>query len=76
MLTKTKIYLSSPHMGCSEQKFINEAFDTNWVFPLGSNIEGFEKGRCFPSGSNLTQNDLIELSILSRKSQIYDKKIP
>ncbi|OYX26032.1 MAG: pyridoxal phosphate-dependent aminotransferase, partial [Flavobacteriales bacterium 32-35-8] len=42
MLTKTKIYLSSPHMGGSEQKFVKEAFDTNWVAPLGPNVDGFE----------------------------------
>jgi dTDP-4-amino-4,6-dideoxygalactose transaminase len=42
MLTKTKIYLSSPHMGGSEQKFVNEAFDTNWIAPLGPNVDGFE----------------------------------
>ncbi|PKQ44058.1 aminotransferase class I/II-fold pyridoxal phosphate-dependent enzyme [Confluentibacter flavum] len=43
MLTKTKIYLSSPHMGGSEQKFVNAAFDTNWIAPLGPNVDGFEK---------------------------------
>ncbi len=42
MLTKTKIYLSSPHMGGSEQKFVNEAFATNWIAPLGPNVDGFE----------------------------------
>lgn len=42
MLTKTKIYLSSPHMGGSEQKFVQEAFDTNWIAPLGPNVNGFE----------------------------------
>ncbi|MBU2951151.1 aminotransferase class I/II-fold pyridoxal phosphate-dependent enzyme [Tamlana agarivorans] len=42
MLTKTKIYLSSPHMGGAEQKFVNEAFDTNWIAPLGPNVNGFE----------------------------------
>jgi len=42
MLTKTKLYLSSPHMGGSEQHFVNEAFDTNWVAPLGPNVDGFE----------------------------------
>ncbi len=42
MLTKTKIYLSSPHMGGSEQKFVNQAFDTNWIAPLGPNVNGFE----------------------------------
>ncbi len=42
MLTKTKIYLSSPHMGGSEQKFVTEAFDTNWIAPLGPHVDGFE----------------------------------
>jgi len=42
MLTKTKIYLSSPHMGSSEQKFVDEAFSTNWIAPLGPNVDGFE----------------------------------
>ncbi|XCF05094.1 aminotransferase class I/II-fold pyridoxal phosphate-dependent enzyme [Tamlana crocina] len=42
MLTKTKIYLSSPHMGGTEQKFVNEAFSTNWIAPLGPNVNGFE----------------------------------
>ena len=39
---KSKIWLSSPHMGGNEQKFINEAFDTNWIAPLGPNVSGFE----------------------------------
>lgn len=42
MLTKTKIYLSSPHMGGTEQKYVNEAFDSNWIAPLGPNVDGFE----------------------------------
>lgn len=39
---KTKIWLSSPHMGGNEQKYIQEAFETNWVAPLGPNVNGFE----------------------------------
>tara|TARA_R110001583_G_scaffold41751_4_gene132649 strand:+ start:2810 stop:3922 length:1113 start_codon:yes stop_codon:yes gene_type:complete len=39
---KKKIWLSSPHMGGGEQKYVQEAFDTNWVAPLGSNINEFE----------------------------------
>jgi dTDP-4-amino-4,6-dideoxygalactose transaminase len=39
---KQKIWLSSPHMGGSEQKYVQEAFDTNWVAPLGPNVNGFE----------------------------------
>ena len=39
---KSKIWMSSPHMGGNEQKFINDAFDTNWIAPLGPNVSGFE----------------------------------
>lgn len=38
-----KIWLSLAHMGGREQEFIKEAFDTNWVVPLGPNVDGFEK---------------------------------
>ncbi|NSL85469.1 DegT/DnrJ/EryC1/StrS family aminotransferase [Chitinophaga solisilvae] len=37
-----KIWLSSPHMGESELKFVNAAFETNWIAPLGPNVDGFE----------------------------------
>ena len=37
-----KIWLSSPHMGGTEQKYVQEAFDTNWVAPLGPNVNNFE----------------------------------
>lgn len=39
----TKIWLSSPHMGGSEQKYVNEAFETNWIAPLGPHVDGFEQ---------------------------------
>ena len=40
-----KIWLSSPHMSDEgyEQEYIKEAFDTNWVTPLGPNVNGFEE---------------------------------
>jgi len=38
-----RIYLSLAHMGGREQDFIKEAFDTNWVVPLGPNVDAFEK---------------------------------
>ncbi|NHM06422.1 pyridoxal phosphate-dependent aminotransferase [Flavobacterium sp. CYK-4] len=41
-MNNTKIWLSSPHMGGTEQDYIKEAFDTNWVAPLGPNVTGFE----------------------------------
>lgn len=37
-----KIWLSSPHMGGKEKEFVNEAFETNWIAPLGPNVNGFE----------------------------------
>ncbi|MGJ1194869.1 DegT/DnrJ/EryC1/StrS family aminotransferase [Sphingobacterium spiritivorum] len=38
-----KIWLSSPHMGGNELKYIHEAFDANWVAPLGPNVNGLEE---------------------------------
>lgn len=38
-----RILLSSPHMGGNEQKYINEAFEQNWIAPLGENVSEFEK---------------------------------
>lgn len=40
---KKKIWLSSPHMGGNEINYIKEAFDTNWIAPLGPHVNGFEK---------------------------------
>lgn len=38
-----KIWLSSPHMGGGEMKYIQQAFDENWIAPLGPNVNGFEQ---------------------------------
>ena len=38
-----KIYLASPHMGWLEDYFIKEAFEENWIAPLGPNVDNFEK---------------------------------
>lgn len=40
---KSKIWLSSPHMGGGEMKYIQQAFEENWIAPLGPNVNGFEK---------------------------------
>ena len=45
-MNKKRIYLSSPHMGGLEEKYIKEAFDTNWIAPLGPNVNDFEKELC------------------------------
>ena len=42
-MEKKRIYLSCPTMHGDEQKFVQEAFDTNWVAPLGPNVNAFEK---------------------------------
>ncbi len=42
-MNKPKIWLSSPHMGTREQEFVREAFDTNWIAPLGPHVDGFEQ---------------------------------
>ena len=42
-MNNQKIWLSSPHMGGSESNYVQEAFDTNWVAPLGPNVNGLEK---------------------------------
>lgn len=38
-----RILLSAPHMSGNEQKYINEAFETNWIAPLGPNVNAFEE---------------------------------
>lgn len=40
---KTKIWLSSPHMGDREFEYVKDAFDTNWIAPLGPHVNNFEK---------------------------------
>ena len=42
-MTKDRIFLSSPHMGGKELDFIHEAFNSNWIAPLGPNVDNFEK---------------------------------
>lgn len=42
-MAKKRIYLSSPTMHGEEQEFVREAFDTNWIAPLGPHVNAFEK---------------------------------
>ena len=48
METKKKIFLASPHMSEEgfEQQYIREAFEQNWIAPLGPNVDGFERELC------------------------------
>ena len=59
MSERKRIYLCLAHMSEAglEQKYIKEAFDTNWVVPLGPNVNGFEKDlEEFVNGSGLKVN--------------------
>ncbi len=42
IIHKNKVWLSSPHMGGEEQSFVAEAFEQNWIAPLGPNVDSFE----------------------------------
>jgi pyridoxal phosphate-dependent aminotransferase EpsN len=46
-----RIYLSPPHMSGAEQEFIREAFDTNWVAPIGPHVDAFEREFAAYTGS-------------------------
>ena len=71
---KPKIWLSSPHMGGTEQNYVQEAFDTNWIAPLGPNVTGFEtdletyignnkKVACLSSGTAAIHLALVQLGV-------------
>jgi len=51
--TKKRIYLSSPHMSDEgyEMQYIQEAFDSNWIAPLGANVDGFERELAYRVGA-------------------------
>ena len=65
-MSDSKIWLSSPHMGGSEQKFVKEAFDTNWVAPLGPNVTGFESDL-----ENYLNQDLFVAALSSGTAAIH-----
>jgi len=51
MGNSAKIWLSSPHMGEYEFDFVKDAFETNWIAPLGPHVDGFEQDLCAFTGS-------------------------
>ncbi|MGN1313715.1 MAG: aminotransferase class I/II-fold pyridoxal phosphate-dependent enzyme [Lachnospiraceae bacterium] len=50
-MEKKRIYLSSPTIHEEERKFVQEAFDTNWVAPLGPNVDRLEEEMCAYTGA-------------------------
>tara|TARA_R110000822_G_scaffold308909_1_gene437440 strand:- start:5164 stop:6297 length:1134 start_codon:yes stop_codon:yes gene_type:complete len=65
-ITTSKIWLSSPHMGQTEQHYVNQAFDTNWVAPLGPNVDAFEA-----SIENYLDNDVQVAALSSGTAAIH-----
>lgn len=65
---RERIYLCLAHMSGKEQDFIKEAFDTNWVVPMGPNVNGFEKDleafvnarEVWPVGSDVAAMPLLK----------------
>ena len=56
-MERKRIYLSSPTMHGEEQAFVQSAFDTNWVAPLGPNVDAFEKEMAdYICGSSVCRN--------------------
>ena len=50
MANHPRIYLSPPHMGNAEQAFVKDAFSSNWLAPLGPNVDGFEADLAHKTG--------------------------
>ena len=46
-----RIYLSPPHLTGLEQRYVQEAFDTNWIAPLGPHVDAFEREFCAAVGA-------------------------
>ena len=79
---KQRIHLSLARMSGCEQQFIQEAFDTNWVVPLGPNVNAFEKdletfigqGRhivALSSGTAAIHLGLLQLGLQNRASILF-----
>ncbi|MGA9211170.1 aminotransferase class I/II-fold pyridoxal phosphate-dependent enzyme [Kaistella sp.] len=62
----SKIWLSSPHMGGTELKYINDAFEQNWIAPLGPNVNGFEHDL-----ENYLGNDSIVAALISGTAALH-----
>jgi len=61
-----KIWLSSPHMGGAEEEYVQEAFKTNWIAPLGPNVTAFESDI-----SNFLDKDIYSACLSSGTAAIH-----
>ena len=62
---KDRILLCLCHLSGNEQKFVQEAFDTNWVVPLGPNVNGFEKDLEDFVNQNENQNEKLSKRVVA-----------
>lgn len=74
-MSEKRIYLCLAHMSGKEQHFIQEAFDMNWVVPLGPNVNGvseglFKRGMCLPSGPCVTDDDVRRIVEQTRRAVV------
>jgi len=51
MRKKNRIYLSPPHLSGREQEYVAAAFQSNWIAPLGPNVDSFEREFCEKTGA-------------------------
>jgi len=71
-MEQSKIWLSSPHMGGNEQQFVNEAFDANWIAPLGPNVTGFELDiERYLSNSKIDENSVNVAALSSGTAALH-----
>jgi dTDP-4-amino-4,6-dideoxygalactose transaminase len=49
--TKSRIYLSPPHVGAAERRYVEEAFESNWIAPAGPHLDALEQEMCIVSGA-------------------------
>ena len=71
-MEQSKIWLSSPHMGGTEQKFVNEAFEANWIAPLGPNVTGFELDiESYLSNSKIEGNSIHVAALSSGTAALH-----
>ncbi len=50
-MTRQRVYLSPPHMSGLERTYVQDAFDTNWIAPLGPHVDAFEREFCEATGA-------------------------
>ena len=75
---KKRIYLCLAHMSETgmEQKYIQEAFDTNWVVPLGPNVNGFEEDlKDFVTGANVISTEVERSLDDARDDSLLSKEV-